>query len=61
MAPPHEKFMSFMSFEPVERKNRFTEILFKVWRAAKTMVKLNAMVQEDICARRTIVHPWDGE
>lgn len=53
--------MSFMSFEPVERKNRFTEILFKVWRAAKTMVKLDAMVQEDIGARRTIVHPWDGE
>ena len=61
MAPPHEKFMSFMSFEPVERKNRFTEILFKAWRAAKTTVKPDAMMQEDIVARRTTVHPWDGE
>ena len=61
MAPPDEKMMSFMSFETIERKDRFTEILSKARRAAKTVISLDAIMQEDTDARRITVHPWDDE
>lgn len=60
-APPDEKIMSFMSFETIERKDRFKEILSKARKAAKTTISLDATMQEDTDARRITVHPWDDE
>ena len=61
MAPRAQKRMSFMLFETIERKDRFTEILSKARRVAKTTINLDAIMQEDTDARRTTVHHWDDE